>query len=169
MADGSSMYKDLFAYEDEDKAPVVVAPPITKEQAAPCPAAKAGKKSHRPKHPRRTHHLATTTGEGNCDSWGPLPETHCRYHTGYGSGGIMRARWLLGGNRRFGKATSSVVVFFNKKLAVESHLKMRRRWLPIDRYEFLSDGFYLVHLPRLAFRIPREFIQVFGSSTVVLG
>ncbi|KAF8424371.1 hypothetical protein EV426DRAFT_716989 [Tirmania nivea] len=50
--------------------------------------------------------------------------------------GIMGARWLLGGNRRLGKATSSVVVFFDRKLAVGSHLKMRGRWLPMEAYDF---------------------------------
>ncbi|KAF8418445.1 hypothetical protein EV426DRAFT_720646 [Tirmania nivea] len=50
--------------------------------------------------------------------------------------GIWGARWLLRGNRRFGKATSSVVVFFERKLAVGSHLKMRGRWLPIEAYDF---------------------------------
>ncbi|KAF8417689.1 hypothetical protein EV426DRAFT_681950 [Tirmania nivea] len=50
--------------------------------------------------------------------------------------GIMGARWLLGGNRRFGKATSSIVVFFDRKVAVGSHLKMRGRWLSIEAYDF---------------------------------
>ncbi|KAF8432620.1 hypothetical protein BGX38DRAFT_1276598 [Terfezia claveryi] len=45
MADRSDMYEDISAYEDEDEAPVAVAPPITKKQAAPRPAAKAEKKS----------------------------------------------------------------------------------------------------------------------------
>jgi len=38
--------------------------------------------------------------------------------------GIMGARWLLG-MRRLGKATSSVVVLFDRKLALGSHLKVR--------------------------------------------
>jgi len=42
-----------------------------------------------------------------------------------GVNGIMGARWLLGGMRRLGKATSSVVVFFDRKLALGSHLKVR--------------------------------------------
>ncbi|KAF8415348.1 hypothetical protein EV426DRAFT_722150 [Tirmania nivea] len=50
--------------------------------------------------------------------------------------GIMGARWLFGGNWRLGKATSSVVVFFDRKLAVGSHLKMRGRWLPMEAYDF---------------------------------
>jgi len=50
--------------------------------------------------------------------------------------GVMGARWLLGGMRRLGKATSSVVVFFNRKLALGSHLKVRGRWLPIETYGF---------------------------------
>ena len=35
-----------------------------------------------------------------------------------------------------GKATSSVVVFYNRKLALGSHLKVRGRWLPIEAYDF---------------------------------
>ena len=50
--------------------------------------------------------------------------------------GIVGARWLLGGNRRIGKATSSVVVFFDSMLAVASYLKVRGRWLPIEAYDF---------------------------------
>ena len=35
-----------------------------------------------------------------------------------------------------GKATSYAVVFFEKKLALGSHLKARGRWLPIEAYGF---------------------------------
>ncbi|KAF8426713.1 hypothetical protein EV426DRAFT_702322 [Tirmania nivea] len=57
MADRSNMYEDLSGYEDEDEAPVVP-PPTTKKQAAPRPAAKAGK-SDQLKYPRRRHLLMT--------------------------------------------------------------------------------------------------------------
>jgi len=50
--------------------------------------------------------------------------------------GIMGALWLLGGMRRLGKATSSIVVFFDRKLALGSPLKVRGRWLPIEAYDF---------------------------------
>ena len=50
--------------------------------------------------------------------------------------GIMGSRSLLGGMRRLGKVISSVVVFYNQKLALGSHLKVRGRWLPIEAYEF---------------------------------
>ena len=56
----------------------------------------------------------------------------------FGVKGIMGAPWLRGGMRRLGKATSSVVVFFGSNLALGSHLKVRRRWLPIEAYDF--DG-----------------------------
>ena len=48
----------------------------------------------------------------------------------------MGACWLLGGMRRLGKATSSVVVCFDRKVARGSHLKVRERWLPIVAYDF---------------------------------
>jgi len=48
----------------------------------------------------------------------------------------MGARWLLGGMRRLGGATSPVVVFFYRKLALGSHLKVRGHWLPIEAYGF---------------------------------
>jgi len=48
--------------------------------------------------------------------------------------GIMGASWLLGGIRRLGKATSSMVVFFDRTLALGSHVKVRGRWLPIEAY-----------------------------------
>jgi len=50
--------------------------------------------------------------------------------------GIMRARWLLGGMQRLGKSTSSIVVFFDRKLALRSHLKVRGPWLPIEAFDF---------------------------------
>ena len=40
----------------------------------------------------------------------------------------MGAHWLLGGTRRIGNATSSVVVF-EKRLALGSHLKVKGGWL----------------------------------------
>jgi len=49
---------------------------------------------------------------------------------------IMGARWLLGGMRRLGKATSSLEVFLDRKLAPGSHLKVRGRCLPIEAYDF---------------------------------
>jgi len=49
--------------------------------------------------------------------------------------GIMGARWLLGGMQRLGKATSSIVVFFDRKLALGSHLKVRGCSLPIEAYD----------------------------------
>jgi len=49
---------------------------------------------------------------------------------------IIGARWLLGCMQRLGKATSSVVVFFDRKLALGSHLKLRGYWLPIEAYDF---------------------------------
>ncbi|KAF8419534.1 hypothetical protein EV426DRAFT_644790 [Tirmania nivea] len=86
MVDRLNLYEDLSGYEDEDEAPVV-APPTTKKQAAPRPAAKAGKKSR----PAKTLPQNTLPSDNSLakaipsDSRGPLPETHGRYHTGHGN------------------------------------------------------------------------------------
>ncbi|KAF8417716.1 hypothetical protein EV426DRAFT_721062 [Tirmania nivea] len=137
MADGSSMYEDLSAYEDEDEAPVAVAPPITKKQAAPRLAAKAGKKSRPAKTPPQNTPPSDISWEKAIVIHGvPCQRPMADIIQDVGVRGILGARWLLRGNRRFGKATSSVVVFFERKLAVGSHLKMRGRWLPIEAYDF---------------------------------
>jgi len=52
-----------------------------------------------------------------------------------GRNGVMRARRLVRSMRRLGKATSSVVIFF-EKLVLGSHLKMRGKWRPIEAYGF---------------------------------
>jgi len=123
MKDGSNnsdtfreMYEDLSGYEDEDEA-VVAAPPATKKQAALRSAAKpAGKRSQPAK---------TTPRSAFPDDNGPLVKAIVIHGVPYqrpmadtiqdvGVKGIMGARWLLGGMRRLGKATSSVVVFFDR-------------------------------------------------------
>ncbi|KAF8415993.1 hypothetical protein EV426DRAFT_687979 [Tirmania nivea] len=134
MADRSNMYEDLSGYEDEDEAPVV-APPTTKKQAAPRPAAKAGKSRPAKIPPQKTSphdKLAKAVVIHGVPCQRPIADII----QDMGVRGIMGARWLLGGNRRLGKATSSVVVFFDRKLAVGSHLKMRGRWLPMEAYDF---------------------------------
>ncbi|KAF8417881.1 hypothetical protein EV426DRAFT_621510 [Tirmania nivea] len=123
MADRSDLYEDLSGYEDEDEAPVV-APPTTKKQAATRSVVRAGKNSRLVKLPLPT----ILPGDNRSKA--------IVIHEEIGMRGIMGARWLLGGNRRLGKATSSVVVFFNRRLAVGSHLKLRGRWLPIEAYNF---------------------------------
>ncbi|KAF8437313.1 hypothetical protein BGX38DRAFT_1283577 [Terfezia claveryi] len=134
MADRLSMYEDLSAYEDEEKAPVV-ATPTTKKQAAPRPAAKAGKKSLPAKIPPQRTPPNYNLAKAVVIHGVPCQRSMADIIQEMGVRGIMGARWLLGGNRRMGKATSSVVVFFHRKLAVGSHLKMRGRWLPIEAYD----------------------------------
>jgi len=145
MKDGSNnseidreMFEDLSGYEDEDEA-LVAAPPATKKQAAPRSAARpAGKRSRPAKTPPRS---------ASPDDNGPLVKAMVIHGVVYqgpmadtiqdvGVNGIMGARWLLGGMRRLGKATISVVVFFDRKLALGSHLRVRGRWLPIEAYDF---------------------------------
>jgi len=122
------MYEDLSGYEDEDEALVAAPLATTKKQAAPRSAAKpAGKRSR----PAKTPHRSTSP-----DDNGPLVKAMVIHGVpcqrpmadmiqDVGVKGIMGARWLLGGMRRLGKATSSVVVFFDRKLALGSHLKVR--------------------------------------------
>jgi len=50
--------------------------------------------------------------------------------------GIMGARWLVGGRGRLGKATSSVVVFFEEVIRLGSQVRLRGRWLPVEVYDF---------------------------------
>jgi len=145
MKDGSNksdtdreMYKELSGYEDENEA-LVAAPPATKIQAAPCSAARlAGKRSRPAKTPPRS---ASSDDNGLLVKAMVIHRVPCQRPMGdtiqdVGVKGIMGARWLLEGMRRFGKATSSVVVFFDRKLALGSHLKVRGRWLPIEAYDF---------------------------------
>jgi len=116
-----------------------VEPPATKKQDAPRSAAKpAGKRSRPAKTPSRS---------ASPDENGPLVKAMvirgvpCQRPMAdtiqdVGVKGIMGARWLLGGMRRLGKATKSVVVFFDRNLALGSHLKVRGCWLPIEAYDF---------------------------------
>jgi len=48
----------------------------------------------------------------------------------------MGAHWLVGGKRRTGKATSSVVVILEKKLALGNHIELKGKWPPIEAYDF---------------------------------
>ena len=53
---------------------------------------------------------------------------------------IVGARWLLGGQRRAGKTTSSVVIFLNVPISFhvqegQTGLKVRGRWLPTSAYD----------------------------------
>jgi len=55
--------------------------------------------------------------------------------------GIIGARWLVRGQRRAGKTTSSVVIFLNRAASFheqegQMQVKVRERWLPVLVYEF---------------------------------
>jgi len=55
--------------------------------------------------------------------------------------GIIRARWLLGRQKRAGKTTSSVVTFLNQTISFhvqegQMKAKIRRRWPPVSIYNF---------------------------------
>jgi len=133
------MYEDLSGYEGEDEA-LVAAPLATKKQAASRSVARrAGKRCRPAKTPPRS---AFPDGKGLLVKamvihgvlyQRPMADT---IQDG-GVKGIMGARWLLGGIRRLGKATSYIVVFFfDRKLALGSYLKVRGRWLSIEAYDF---------------------------------
>ena len=50
---------------------------------------------------------------------------------------VVRARWLLGLDRRRGKTASSLVLCFSGVVPVCGRvLRFGRRWCPVDRYEF---------------------------------
>jgi len=48
----------------------------------------------------------------------------------------MGARWLVGGRRRLGKATSSVALFFEEVIRLGSQVRLGGRWLPVEAYDF---------------------------------
>ena len=50
---------------------------------------------------------------------------------------VVRARWLVGLDRRRGKAASSLVLYFSGVVPVHGRvLRFGSHWCPIDRYEF---------------------------------
>jgi len=55
--------------------------------------------------------------------------------------GIIGPRWLVGGQRRARKTTSSVVIFLNRVISFhvqegQMQAKVRGRWLPVSVYDF---------------------------------
>ena len=121
--------------EVKDDAPVI-APPVTKKQVERRQSTKAGKKSH----PAKNTPPVGDNGSARAIVIHGVPcqSSMAELIQDVGVRGIMGAlgSWGVDPNRRVGKATSSVVVFFNRTLAVGSHLKMRGRWLPIVAYDF---------------------------------
>jgi len=135
-------YEDLSGYEDEDEAQVV-APPATKQQAAQHPAAPkpAGERAEKPR-PAKTFprgELPDARSAKAMVAHGVPMADIVQEVVGElrgGRNGVMRARWLVGSMWRLGKATSSVVIFFEKNLVLGIHLRMRGKWRPIDAYGF---------------------------------
>ena len=115
----------------------MAAPPATKQQAARRPTAKAGKKSQPPKTrlrspPPSDNHPVKAMVIHRVPSQRPLADLMQEM----GAKAIMGARWLFGGMRRLGKATSSMVIFFDKRLALGSHPRVKELWLPIEASDF---------------------------------
>ena len=54
---------------------------------------------------------------------------------------VVAVRWLVGVDRRRGKAASSVVVYFSGVVPVHGRVvRFGEQWCPIDRYEFGRRG-----------------------------
>jgi len=128
-------YEDLSSYEEEDET-LAPEPPAKKKQAARLPAAPAGKKSQPAKTPPRSTSPNDILVKALVVHGIPCQRPLAELVQDVGPGGIMGARWLLGGARRLGKTTSSVVIFFDKKLALGTHLKVKGRWHPTEAYDF---------------------------------
>jgi len=128
-------YKDLSGYEEEDET-LALEPPVRKKQAARRPAAPAGKKSQPAETPPRSPPPNDILVKALVVHGIPCQRPLAELVQDVGPGGIMGARWLLGGARRLGKTTSSVVIFFDKKLALGTHLKVKGRWHPTEAYDF---------------------------------
>jgi len=134
-------YEDLSSYEDEDEAPVV---PLTKIQAAPRPAAKkpVGRKSRPTKTAPEDIPSGHIRAKGMVIHGVPCHRPVAKITEQLGEGlrgrkvGIMGARWLVGGSRRLGKATSSVVVFFEEVIRLGSQVRLGGHWLPVEAYDF---------------------------------
>jgi len=134
-------YEDLSSYEDEDEAPVV---PPTKIQAAPRPAAKkpVGRKSQPTKTAPEDIPSTHLRAKGMVIHGVPCHRPVAKITEQLGEGlrgrkvGIMGARWLVGGSRRLGKATSSIVVFFEEVIRLGRQVRLGGRWLPVEAYDF---------------------------------
>jgi len=134
--EGYCEYEDLSSYEKENET-LVLEPPAKKKQAARCPAAQAGKKSQPgKKNPYSRSPNNDTLVKALVIHRIPCQRPLAELVQDVGPRGIMRASWLLGGAPRLGKTTSSVVIYFDKKLALGTHLKVKGRWHPIDAYDF---------------------------------
>ncbi|KAF8415347.1 hypothetical protein EV426DRAFT_665610 [Tirmania nivea] len=146
-----TLYEDLSDYEKEevvkDEAPVT--PPVTKKQpvvrqtgpkAAKSPAAKH-KKPAKPVKVKDIEYVDTRAFVVHgipCHR--PMADTIQDVRK-TGMRGIIGARWLLGGHRRTGKTTSSVVVFLNNLVSFHVQggqlgMKVRGRCLPVEVYDF---------------------------------
>jgi len=128
-------YEDLSGYEEEDET-LAPEPPAKKKQAARRPAASAGKKSQPAKTPSRSISPNDILVKALVVHGIPCQRPLAELVQDVGPGGIMGAHWLLRGARRLGKTTSSVVIFFDKKLALGTHLKVKGRWHPTEAYDF---------------------------------
>ena len=118
--DRFTLYEDLSEYEKEVEDVAPVTPPITKKQTTkrqvvPAKAEKPRPAKYKPTtkaidKERSTDTKAFVVHGIPCQR--PMADTIQDVRKA-GIRGIIGARWLLGGQRRTGKATSSVVIFLS--------------------------------------------------------
>lgn len=129
-------YEDLSSYYDEDIVPVT-ATPVTKKQAALCLAARAGKSRPAKIPPSVTSPPGIGLAKAIVIHGIPCqrPMADIIQDVGeWDSGRRLALSWGVI-REQVPTATSSVLVFFDGKLAVGSHLEMRGRRLLIEAYD----------------------------------
>jgi len=140
-----SPYEDLSEYEKEIEDVALVTPPITKKQTTrPQVERPAGRpqptkyKRTKAADPEYVDTAAFVVHGIPCQR--PMADT-IQDIKKTGMRGIIGARWLVGGQRRAGKTTSSVVTFLNRVISFhvqegQMQAKVRGRSLPVSIYDF---------------------------------
>jgi len=140
-----SPYEGLSEYEKEIEDMALVTPPITKKQTT-------RRQVERPAgRPQPTKYKCTKAVDSEyvgtrafvvhgIPYQRPMADT-IQDMKKTGMRGIIGARWLVGGQRRAGKATSSVVIFLNRIVSFhvqesQMQVQVRGRWLPVSVYNF---------------------------------
>jgi len=117
----------------EGVAPVT--PPITKKQTT---RRQVERPTGRPQPTKHKRTKVTDLQQSLCSARNSLPKTHGRHNT---MRGIIGASWLVGGQRRAGKTTSSVVILLNRVISFhiqedQMQARVRGRWLPVSISDF---------------------------------
>ena len=136
-------YEDLSEYEMEPEVGGV-GPPSTK---------KRGKTAGKPRPAKHRQTTKATNVEVSTKAFvvhaipcnRPIADTIQDFRK-IGMRGILGSQWLLGGNRRIGKTTSSVVIFLDREVSFQAQdgqlkMKVRGQWHPVEVYDFEGDRF----------------------------